>query len=327
MTYNPDLLDNIIPPPGTTYKSSNKFHKGLSVLGLLTGVSIAIVIGLLYGAISMVNPIIYINFLLLIFAVLGIVFTGTLSKRIGKSRNLTVDLITVFIIGFVGWYSSWVFFYADQKSVAYFDAWLRFGDVLEYALNYSAFHRMSVGRFSSGIPMPSEVMFLFYVIEFVAFLVPVYMARKVHLTSYFCEGCNTSNSAVTYYGERNKAYENAYLALAKGDASYFAEAQLEPKFETIRNNQFSGEFATLNDIQAQKAKPLLRATDPVGAYRLEFSNCKKCKNNPIIDLYNGIIKVNDKDEVEFAGESDLVRATYIDDKGVQAIVKGALKNK
>jgi hypothetical protein len=327
MTFNPELLDNVIPPPGTTYKSSNKFHKGFSVLGLLIGIVFGIGIGWLYGLISFYNPLIYINFLILIGAVLGVAFSGMITKHIGKSRNMVVDMVTVFFIGFFSWYSSWVYFYADQKSLGFGESLLRFGEVIKYAIDYASFHVMTVGRAGrGGIPVPGGVMFLFYVIELGALMVPVWMARKHYLTSYFCEGCNKANSTLTCYGERNKAYEEAFLNLRKGNASYFAEAKLEKNFQTIRAKQLTGDFASLDEIKTGKAKSKSKYPgNPIGAYRLEFNNCLRCKNNPIIDVYNGIIKSNDKDELEFTGESELVRATYIDEKGIEAITKGLIQ--
>jgi hypothetical protein len=297
---NQELIDNIFPAPGSTYKSTNKYSKPLSLVGLLVGMIIATGIGYLYGIISFYNPIIYLNFLALAGALLCVALTGVLSRFISKSRNATVDMISVICFAFFAWYVSWVYFYADQKVLGFFDALLRFGDVLQFAFDYASNHTLSVGRLGSGgLPMPSAVMFLFYVVEFGAFFFAVIIARKINESSYYCENCNKRNTRITRYGERTNEFEKQQTVLQKGDATFFEGAELAKDIEKLNMVPASGKIA--------------------GVYKLEYSYCKKCGHNNLIDVTNGILKIDDKGEMEFTGETPLIIATFIDEKSVSAM--------
>src|SRR5690349_14472642 len=66
--------------PGTYYEPSGFFSASKAIIYTAVGCVVAIFVGWLYAVISHVNPLIYLNFLLLIGAILVMVFTVTLIK-------------------------------------------------------------------------------------------------------------------------------------------------------------------------------------------------------------------------------------------------------
>src|SRR5258708_5847675 len=92
---------------GEKYIRSNKFSALKSLIALVAAFFAAVGIGRLYAIITLINPIIYLNFLVLVGAGLLLVILIMLVKSIGKSRNIYIDIISSLVICLTAWMANW----------------------------------------------------------------------------------------------------------------------------------------------------------------------------------------------------------------------------
>jgi hypothetical protein len=280
---------------GTKYVSSGKFKAGRSLLLLLIGMALALLVGVLYGLITSINPIIYLNFLVLGGAVLGLVAIVALSKTLSGSRNTLVNILSGIIICYTAWHAHWCFIFSSDSEQGFFDLFMRPGGVMGFVLRYTEAHQLSVGRFgSSGLPISGAGLTLLYFIEFIIFMVPVYFAAQ---TDYYCEESNQNYKEYTTYIENAQEF---HTRLAATSAGHYG---------------FLGEMNKVNGMYAFSSNP----EDKPEIIKIAFHYCEGCAQNSIIDISTQVLRYGEKKKVELAKENKIVHAEYVDDKTNKAL--------
>lgn len=90
------------------YQESGSLNANGALATVAATVLSAAVLGLLYGIISFVNPLIYVNFLGAIFMGIGIALVIGKVGYWGKVRNSKVIMVTGLLAGIVSLYAAWV---------------------------------------------------------------------------------------------------------------------------------------------------------------------------------------------------------------------------
>lgn len=287
--------------PGQAYEPSGKIITSKAIGGTIVSSMVAIGIGLLYGLITEVDPLIYLNILVLIAAVVGVAAVATLTKKWAHSRNKTADTIITMVICFFAWYAQWVYYYNLQYSDGIFASLAHPGYVLRFVVDYANNHTMSIGRFGSdGLPLSGGILFMVYLVELAVFFVPVYFVLKEK--DYYCENCERHYETITAYFEDGNTFSAECGKASMGNFSFVA---------TLPMRKSMGEFRL-----DPKQKPL------VG--KVEYHYCPQCRQASIIDASTYIYQLSDKGKKELVGENHLSEATYVDDATSAAIVSAFL---
>lgn len=271
--------------PGDHYSQSGKVNAPTYTLSLVLAYLTAGVVGVGYGFLSHINPLIYINFLILIGALFIVIIILQLLTSLAKSRNSFATGMLIFVAGFSFLYNSWCGTLAMESSQI--SAWggLYFAVSAEDILNYAGSVSMSVGKFGrSGINLDNGMMFIFYIIE--ALLIiwgPIYMFSQQ--SNYYCEECDMEYSPSEFYMIQPETYNQE--AVKAGDISSLMVLPIFPAKEIT------------------KIKPDLKLTK-VGLYQ-----CKKC-NSAIADIELGKTKSDSKKNTEYKKDRDIEKGIYID---------------
>lgn len=277
--------------PGTLYKSSNKLNAVMIVPALLAGLAIALLTGYLYGLISHYNPFIYVNVLVLVGALGGVILSGSVTKTIAKSRNRFFDLVVMALLGYVAWHASWAYMLGNLTHKGFFAALPEFGNVIDFAVLYAKHNNMSVSRMGThGIEIPQAAIAAIYIIEFATFFVPLFVPQSLIGIQYFCEHCGKHCTAKTYYSLKPDAFEKETNMARNGNLGFMRSLDLTTEEKTIK-------------AQAADGQEILQAN---------ISNCDKCGDSAIVDLYSRKVKSDKKGKKELKSKKPLVRKTYFD---------------
>jgi hypothetical protein len=276
---------------GGKYTPSNKFNSLNWTIAMIVAFFIAIGIGRLYALISIINPIIYLNFLLLAGVVILLAIIITLIKSIGKSRNKAIDITTGLIICLTAWGAHWAHIANAELHGGFWPAFLSGPSLMGYAIDFAANRNLAVGRIgSSGMSIDPAILFICYLIEFVAFLAPAYLV--VRSKAYYCEDCDNDYATVTGYLSENEIFNQHPSQIWSGDLTF------------LRNNIF---YSGLHALP-------LNAGEKPGISAIELHYCKKCNANAIVNISEGILKEGDKRKKEMSKVDFLLQDTYITDE-------------
>jgi len=276
------------PLPGEKYVASNKFNTLYWSVALLIAFFVAVGIGRLYALISLVNPIIYLNFLVLAGAVILLGVVASLVKLISKSRNKTLNLLTSVFICIVAWLAHWAHIANGESHRGFWVSLANFPHLLGFAADFAESRNMGIGRLGRNTTSISPaILFLGYCVEAVAFFAPVYFIFKTK--DYYCEDCNNEYSTLTAYIDNNdKLYQHA-SDLDRGDLRF------------LKNVIFHRSIDTL-DLDARE-KP--------GIGSIELNYCNKCNQNAIVNIKSGVLKQDEKARRSMGSEDTLLEDTYI----------------
>jgi len=280
------------PLAGEKYVHTNKFNFLYWSLAMVFGFFITLGVGRLYAIISFINPIIYLNFLLLAGTVILIAVEIMLISSIGQSRNKRLNNLTAFIICATTWLAQWAHLQAASSEKGFWACFFSISDVIDFALNFANHRGMSIGRLGSrGTSLDPGILFFCYLAEFIAFMAPVYLMAKTK--SYYCEDCNTEYSNITGYIPNNDILQQHAEQMARGDLDFLQNTIFHKKLDTL----------------------LLDPKLIAGIGLVDFHYCKKCNMNAIANVKSGILKSGDKKNSREMGEVKvLLEDTYITDE-------------
>jgi hypothetical protein len=278
------------PLAGEKYVPTNKFNFLYWSLAMVFGFFITIGVGRLYAIISFINPIIYLNFLVLGGTVIVMVAIITGINSIGQSRNKRLNNITSFIICATTWLAQWAHLQAASSDQGFWARFFNISGVIDFALTFGD-HRekMRISRMGSGgFDLDPGMLFFCYLAEFIAFMAPIYLMAKTK--SYYCEDCQNEYSTITGYMPNNDILQQHTEQLAKGDLNFLQNTIFHKKLDTL--------------LLDPKLKP--------GIGLVEFHYCKKCNANAIANVKSGILKSGDKKNSRQMGDVQvLLEDTYI----------------
>jgi hypothetical protein len=288
--------------PGEKYIRSHKFNLLYSLITLAAAFFLAIGIGRLYAVISIINPIIYLNFLVLIGAAFSLIALIMMVKLFGKSRNIVVDIFSCLFICLTAWFAHWAHIQNSEHGGEGF--WIHFkkiSSLLSFITEFAENRNISIGRFgSSGMGINSGILVLCYFIEFLAFVAPAYfiLVQK----EYFCESCTDNYSNTTFYTDNDAILHKHADLFGKGDLGFLSGT---PLFKSL-------DYLPLDP----KEKP------EIGI--IEFHHCNKCNLNSIVNIKSAIMRLNDKQKRETANSNLLLEDTYINDSSHKLLSTGLL---
>jgi hypothetical protein len=96
--------------PGTYYQASGQFKRKPLIIATLAGILIAIFIGWLYYLLSRINPFIYVNFIVLVLALLACGAAFPTITILSESRNTRINVLISVLFCYLAWSSQWAFF-------------------------------------------------------------------------------------------------------------------------------------------------------------------------------------------------------------------------
>jgi hypothetical protein len=275
--------------PGTNYEPSGIFNVSKALVFTFIGCVIGIFAGWLYAVITNINPLIYLNFLLLIGAVFLLILINTLVKTWSKSRNRTVNVFISLVICVVTWYAHWAYYCDLSYNDGFFSLLFSPGITLPFIMEYTANNQLSIGRLGSGgLPISGAFLGLCYLIEFGAFLFPVYMAAQV---DYFCERCQEFYKNVEGFSEQSES--------------------LQSQLSTAKPGRY--DFLSTSNLKLSHLQLTVNPADKPQIVKVNYHYCEKCRQHSIVDISTHTLKYDDKKKTELSNENKLVQGIYIDE--------------
>lgn len=281
--------------PGDKYKASLKFSPIPTAISLGIAMLISMGIGVLYAIITSINPIIYLNFLILAGLVFAFCFITLFAQAFNKSRNKIVDTIFVFILCFTAWGAHWAYIQSQIDSESsFFKNLFDIPNLISFIGKYLNRRNLSVGSIgSSGTSIDSSILMLCYLAEFVAFMVPIYFNSKSK--NYYCESCNVGYVIKTLHFIDTSLIKDNLTKVEEGDLGF------------LKGTIF---YHKLNELPIDaKEKPTIGI--------LDFSYCMACNQNSIINIKTVKIKLGEKAELEQREEQYYAEDIYVTDSSAR----------
>jgi hypothetical protein len=199
----------------------------------------------------------------------------------GKSRNRIANAVSGFLLGFAGFISAWFILIPDVSWINI----LNLPFIWEVIVFTVENNEISVGRFGSGgLPITGVVLGILYFIEFAVFMAPGVMAFGV--VNVYCEKCDQPTETKTYYVPYSKEVRNL-ITDARG--GYFNKALSAIPLEEHMNY---GGGTTL--------------------FQIEDHQCKKCHTFRVLNIDEGVVKVEDDGKKEFKAKVSMVKNMIIE---------------
>ena len=273
--------------PGTYYKASGKVDPIRYPICILVSMALCGLVGVGYGTLSHINPLIYLNILLLIGAVaLTAVIVG-LMINLSHSRSKVMNFVLGILSGTFLVYCAWVGVMAMEKSSLSVWGGFTFSAGFDDIMRFADHQFMSIGRFGrSGIPLGPGIMKVFYIIEAgVIVLIPIiFLARE---NFYYCEETNTSMSAGFLSYQENESFE--FVESTNGNyTSLSSQTPIIGDSDKLKNYPIGSKFA-----------------------KVSFYSCEKCPD-AIIEVEKVHIAADDKGKPEVKVDNRLIKGQYVD---------------
>lgn len=276
---------------GDLYRESGKVNIGKFVVYNVFAIAVAIIIGYLYALIASINPIIYLNFLLLVGVFFLLIVILTAIQSAAQCRNKKWMTIAAFLICFSGWYANWATLLADGGFTEMLSLLQNGWDVIGFAISYAGGHKISIGRFGqSGLPMPDIILVLVYFIEFGVFMIPVYVTNRS--SYYYCENCKQSYTTRIANIDNASLIENNITAAEEtGNFLFLEQAYLS---------------ATLEKLHAV-------ANGETEIHSIQHGYCLKCEQDSVIEVSVSKLSKDDKGKLITKNKIELIKGIIIDD--------------
>ncbi len=228
--------------PGSKYKESGKVNVLYFLLFLIIGYLISSLVGIGYGLLSDLNPIIYLNFILLIVAAGGVILSVILFKIAGKLRNRYIAVLLAIFYGFVCMYNAWSAIYTPSGQSVFGGMIFRYP--VSEIVQLVSLRDLNISRLGrGGAGLGTTITSLIYLVEFlVVILFPAIFIGKD--PSYYCEECDKSMNETAdafYYGFNPEQLPNLVSDVKKGklkemiDLVTYPEKKLSMNLKYIRS--------------------------------------------------------------------------------------------
>jgi hypothetical protein len=183
--------------PGSKYTESGKIDILRFILFLVIGYLISSLAGIGYGLLSDLNPIIYLNFILLGIALFAVILAVTLFRMSGKLRNRYVAIVLSLFFGVVCIYNAWTAVYTGPGE-SVFDG-IYFNRSIPVLIELISFRSLNIGHFGTdGAGLGTGITSVIYAVELlILVLVPaIYIGKD---PSYYCEECAQSMKETEHF--------------------------------------------------------------------------------------------------------------------------------
>lgn len=253
---------------GDVYKSSGKVNWGKFIPAFLIGSIVCMFLGMMYGFLVNINPLIYVNFLILFGAMVVVFFVSVFIWRLGESRNKIINFFSGIIMGFMGVTAAW---FSLMPGTGWLEV-LNVSEVWGFAFNYAERNSFSVGKFGrSGVEFSGGLLYALYLVEFLAFLAPALVS--LFKTDVYCERCNTRTGTIEYSTPYTKELKEELVAVKDG-----------------RFNKVLGEM-TPNGVTGFPAGTTV--------LKIEDNICSVCKDFRVLRIEEGVINKDEKGNKDF----------------------------
>jgi hypothetical protein len=275
---------------GTTYIRSGKFNPIRVLIFTTLGMGLAIPIGYSYGLLTYYNPLIYFNFFFLAGAILCLSLVIAAVLTLSHSRNQIVDILVPFLICFVGWRAGWTYGYSQDSHQTFWAAFSELDKIVNYVFNFSN-RGHSIGKMGNSFSLNLDGAYILVSFaEFILFMTPIYIAHKNH-NAYFCEDCGHFHTHFQGYIKHLPEFEHLY----------------EPS--DVGNYTFIEKLIVLKDLDAIFIMPEIKPE----IISIDYHSCPNCRENSVVSLSKGFIKVDKNQKKELADIQVLVQSIYIDE--------------
>lgn len=273
-------MEYLIQKPGSDYTESGKFDAIRLILFTVIGYFVIGAIGVGYGLLTDLNPIIYLNLVILAISVFVLIFVIKLFTTFAKLRNRYISMCLGLFFGFVFTYNAWSAIYTFQGQSVF--GGLFFQHSFSDLINLISMRNLSIGKLGrNGAGLGEELTSLIYVVEFLILtIIPAFMLVKD--PSYYCEECDKEMS-----GEEN------YFPLDSENTT------------SIQSDLKQGKLQALFQLTALTEKQLKPNTDYI---HLHSHTCPEC-NKLVFSATKGTAKM-EKKESSFKKEQTLQQNIY-----------------
>lgn len=227
--------------PGSKYTESGKFDLVRLLICSVIGYFVVGALGVGYGLLTDINPIIYLNLLILVVAVFLLVFIIKMFTGLAKLRNRYIAMCLGLVYGIIFTYNAWSAIYASYGQSVF--GGLFFQNSFSDLTNAITMRNLSIGKLGrNGAGLGEEITSLIYIIEFLILAcAPVYMLVKD--PNYYCEECDKEMESEEKYFQltpENTASIQSDLEVGKLKSLFelepLIEKQLRPEKSYIELN-------------------------------------------------------------------------------------------
>lgn len=281
---------------GSKYLPSGKFNFIALLITLTLGVVIASLLGVAYAAISEFNPFIYLNFLVLIGLFFGLSVLIRSACNFGKSRNKWINLVVGLLICLFAYYAHWCYYLVKHTDLTFFTAFFNPYLTVDFVKTFADERVISIGKSSRSIfNISGAFLIVFYVIEFLAFILPAFL-----------------NIKPMYYNEKDdKPYDFDEFYIA-------SNGNIEN--ELINNGQ-KGNFSFLETVLKYKNAASMPYETTGAVLRVELHYCEDSEALGIVNVKKGALKKDKNGNLSFDYSEDLFKDIYIDKESEKALLK------
>ena len=288
---------NQLMTPGTIHTTSKAFDPTRSLIVFVICVALAALSGFLYAFISRINPIVYLNLLLLAGEIGLLILIAWVVKIFGESRNFLVDLLLCFAICIVAWLANWAYYMTLETGSGFFANLLKPVATVDFAISYSDTNTIYIGNIASGNSYSGPTLKVIYLAEFVAFMLPFCFTSKKRKAAFYCKKCKNAYTTVPFFTEEANRFNAEYAVTEKGDYSFLST------FNITRMMQ------NLSDDPGSKPEII----------KANYHYCTQCNDNSIVDFSVATLQLNSENKREFVNEKQIVSGMCIDEVTNQVI--------
>jgi hypothetical protein len=287
--------------PGTTYTTSKAFNPVRSLIIFVISLVMAAISGSLYAFVSNINPVLFIDFLLLAAEVVLLILITWIAKHIGQSRNFLVDLLLCFGVCVMAWLANWSYYMTMETGSGFFANLFRPVAVVDFAIYYSdtnIIHMSSLRTMTTGGTTYSGAWLkIIYLAEFVAFMLPFCFMSKERKGGFYCKKCKNAYTSIPFFTEEANRFNAEYATADKGDYSFLSSFTISRIMQNLSDDPGS--------------KPSI--------IKGNYHYCTKCNDNSIVDFSIATLQLNNQNKREFVNEKEIISGMCIDEVTSQVI--------
>jgi ribosomal protein L44E len=168
--------------PGTYYKASGRFEPKRLTIFILTGILLAVFTGWLYYILCQINPITFLNFIILGLAMFGAAILSTYIVGRCECRSETLNNAIAALLCYIIWSTQWAFFNLYWHYGYSFWGGI-FNPLTTLKIIIARGNQVDIYRFPSG----GGFQYVWYIIELAGFLLAAKWVADTK--AYYCEDC------------------------------------------------------------------------------------------------------------------------------------------
>jgi len=280
--------------PGTCYKASGRFDAKRLTLFTLTGILFAVFIGWLYYILCRINPITFLNFIILGLVSFGAAILCAFIVGRCQCRNETISNAIPVLLCYIIWSTQWAFF-----NLHWHYGYSFWGGILNPLTTLKIINARANQVDMYSLPYGKGLQYIWYTAELAAFLL---VARWVNSSkTYFCEDC------ADYYREAH---------------AHLLDAELE-NFHLLK--EMEGEdhqYRFLPQLVfVKKLTPIYAERKPVLKVTLHY--CPRCMRNTMVSVSSYIqdIDSSNKSHTTLTKKEPITEGMYIAKATADALIR------